>query len=95
MTVINLPEANSGIITDRIGTRYRQDTKLFVLRKRNGGKGDYDYWTCSSEHGTGWCRNPKQSFSPSELTREIWRLIDNGWFVDCEIVELAVMEKDQ
>lgn len=64
-------------------------TKLYVIRQR----GRTLYWTCSTEHGGGWNDGrPKQSFSPSELTRELRRLIDEDWFTDCEILELRTDE---
>lgn len=62
-------------------------TRLFVIRKR----GQDQYWTCSSEHGSGWHdRHPKQAFSPSELAREIRRLIDQGWMAEVVISELRL-----
>ena len=62
-------------------------TRLFVVRKRF----QEQFWTCSSEHGSGWNDgHPKQSFSPSELTREIRRLIDQGWMTDLIVIELTI-----
>jgi hypothetical protein len=58
---------------------------LFVIKK----KGQEQFWACSSEHGSGWCdRHPKQSFTKSELAKEIHRLIDRDWFTDIEILQL-------
>lgn len=63
------------------------NTKLFVIKQR----GRDLFWTCSAEHGSGWnSNNPKQSFSPSELVKEIRRLIDEKWFTDIEVCELIV-----
>ena len=60
-------------------------SKLFVIKQR----GRNLFWTCSAEHGSGWNDgNPKQSFSPSELVKEIRRLIDESWFTDIEVCEL-------
>lgn len=59
-------------------------TKLYIIKKYT----QEQYWTCSTEHSTGWATRPKQAFSPSELTREIRRLIDNDWWCDCTIIEL-------
>lgn len=65
------------------------ETKLFVIKQR----GRNLYWTCSAEHGSGWSEpNPKQSFSPSELVKEIRRLIDEKWFTDIEVLELRIGE---
>ena len=65
-------------------------TKLFVIRQL----GRDLYWNNSAEHGCGWNPgNPKQSFSPSELTKQIRSLIDNEWFTDCEILELHTRGK--
>jgi hypothetical protein len=65
----------------------RQGCGLFVIRQKRTGY----YWTCSSEHGSGWQpKQPKQSFTKSELSKEIYRLIDQGWFVDCDILQLSV-----
>jgi hypothetical protein len=62
-------------------------SRLFVIKKR----GQNQYWNNSSEHGCGWNdRHPKQSFSPSELTKSLRLLIDQGWFVECEIIELRL-----
>ena len=62
-------------------------SRLFVIKKR----GQNQYWNNSSEHGCGWNdRHPKQSFSPSELTKSLRLLIDQGWFVECEIIELQL-----
>lgn len=60
-------------------------TKLYVIKQRDR----HLYWACSTEHGSGWTGPyPKQSFTKSELSKEIFRLIDHGWFVDCEVLEL-------
>ena len=62
--------------------------RLFVIRNGEG-----QYWTCSSEHGSGWHGDqPKQAFSPSELARTIRLLIDQGWWQDCEVLELRHRE---
>jgi len=66
-------------------------TKLFLIRQSANGH----YWTCSSEHGTGWVSVPKQAFSPSELTRNLRLLIDNEWFSTCEILELHIQEVNE
>lgn len=59
--------------------------RLYVIKQ----KGRDLFWACSSEHGTGWHPgHPKQSFSPSELVKEVRRLIDEQWFVDLEVLEL-------
>lgn len=58
---------------------------LFAIKQKNREL----YWNCSTEHGTGWNpHEPKQSFSKSELSREIFNIIDRGYFVDLEILEL-------
>ncbi len=60
-------------------------SKLFVIKQRHREL----YWCCSSEHGSGWNPgNPKQSFSPSELTRELRRFIDDGIWTDVEVLQL-------
>jgi len=75
------------------GAHYRfrphrpSDSRLFVIRK----VGQAQYWTCSPEHGSGWnVLHPKQAFSKSELSKEIFRLIDLGWFCPIEIIELKI-----
>lgn len=69
--------------------------KLFVIeRTASDGKGKL-YWACSTEHGAGWHSGyPKQAFSRSELTAEIRRLIDEGWFCDAMIRELHVRQEE-
>jgi hypothetical protein len=63
------------------------DARLFVIKQR----GRDQFWNCSAEHGAGWNdRHPKQSFSPSELTKEIRRMIDDKTFCDVEILQLAI-----
>lgn len=63
-------------------------TKLFIIKKSN----EESYWNCSSEHGTGWNPHyPKQAFSPSELTKTLRLLIDEGWFIHSEIIELDAL----
>lgn len=60
---------------------------LFVIKK----KGQDQYWACPNAHGSGWCdRHPKQSFTKSELTKEIFRLIEHDWFTDLEILQLYI-----
>jgi hypothetical protein len=60
---------------------------LFVIKQI----GREMYWTCSSEHGSGWQEgDPKQAFTKSELSKEVYRLIDKGWWVDCEIKQLGI-----
>ncbi len=62
-------------------------SRLFVIKRR----GQNQYWNNSAEHGCGWNdSHPKQSFSPSELTAQIRLLIDQGRFVQCEIIELQL-----
>lgn len=62
-------------------------SRLFVIKRR----GQNQYWNNSAEHGCGWNdHHPKQSFSPSELTAQIRLLIDQGRFVQCEIIELQL-----
>jgi hypothetical protein len=64
---------------------------LFVIAKQSGAEAQY--WACSTEHGCGWHPGtPKQSFTKSELSREIFRLIDQGWFADCRILQLSTAE---
>ena len=59
---------------------------LYVIRQA----GRPLYWNCSTEHGCGWNEgHPKQSFSKSELTREIFRMCE-GNFTPIEIVELVL-----
>ena len=48
---------------------------LFTIQLPNGL-----YWICSSEHGSGWTDQPKQTFSKSELCKQIALLIEHGWF---------------
>jgi hypothetical protein len=59
---------------------------LFVIKKLDVDQ----YWACSAEHGTGWTPRPKQSFSPSELVREVRRLIDEGWYQDLQILRASI-----
>jgi hypothetical protein len=59
---------------------------LFVIKKLDVDQ----YWACSAEHGTGWSPSPKQSFSPSELVREVRRLIDEGWYQDVQILRASI-----
>ena len=62
-------------------------SRLFVIKKR----GQNQYWCNSCQHGCGWYdRLPKQSFSPSELTAQLRLLIDEGWFLECEVIELQL-----
>lgn len=64
-------------------------TKLFIIKQR----GRNQFWNCSAEHGSGWSDgHPKQSFSPSELVKEICRLIDEKWFTDIEVCELRLAD---
>lgn len=61
------------------------ELKLFLI-ERPSSSGGPSYWTCSTEHGSGWSPVPKQAFSPSELTAEIRRLIDQGWLGDGDCI---------
>lgn len=62
-------------------------TQLFVIQKA----GRPLFWHCSTEHGCGWHEgHPKQSFSKSELSREIVRMIERGYFTAIEIHELVI-----
>lgn len=63
-------------------------TKLFVICQR----GRNQFWSCNAEHGSGWTDCPKQSFTPSELIKEIRRLIDEKWFTDIEVRELRLTD---
>jgi hypothetical protein len=64
-------------------------TRLFIIERRSGD--ELVYWNCSGEHGSGWNPHyPKQAFSPSELTKTLRLLIDEGWFADCTIRELCL-----
>jgi hypothetical protein len=64
-----------------------QHFPLFVIKQI----GRPMFWTCSSEHGSGWNPGvPKQSFTKSELQKEIFRLIDKGWWIDCEVIQLGI-----
>lgn len=57
---------------------------LFVIRKLD----QEQYWTCSSEHGSGWHPgNPRQSFSPSELATQVGLLAREFWN-DIVIIQL-------
>ena len=58
---------------------------LFVIKMRH----HEEYWTCSSEHGSGWNSRPKQSFSPSELATQVGLLAREFW-CDITIIQLAV-----
>ena len=58
---------------------------LVVIRMRH----QEEYWTCSSEHGSGWNSHPKQSFSPSELATQVGLLARQFW-TDITIIQLAV-----
>ena len=60
------------------------DVSLFIIAQR----GRRMYWTCSTEHGCGWNSVAKQSFSKSELVREIGRMIDDGHFQNIEVLKL-------
>ena len=67
-------------------TAYRR-IGLYVIRKR----GHESYWARSAEHGCGWRDNePGQTFSRTELQKEIGHMIDNKCFVDCEIISVAI-----
>lgn len=69
-------------------------TSLFVIERYNGN-GEFLYWTCSSEHGSGWNpRYPKQAWSRSELANEIRLMIERGTFTDCTIRELSLARWD-
>ena len=62
-------------------------TGLFVIRKLTQPQ----FWQCSTEHGAGWHPGrPKQAFSRSELTAELRRLIDEGWFCSIIIMQLSM-----
>lgn len=63
---------------------------LFVIRTTSKSDAKPQYWSCSTEHGTGWCAQPKQAFTKSELSKEIFQIIDRGWFQSIEIVELQI-----
>lgn len=66
-------------------------TGLFVIRScATSGDGKQQYWSCSTEHGTGWCSVPKQSFTKSELSGQVFDIIEHGHFQDMEIIELRV-----
>lgn len=70
-----------------IGRGIVEKIDLFVIRQSGT---DY-FWNCSAEHGCGWNPGqPKQSFSKSELTREIARMILSNQFVNSEIVRLKL-----
>lgn len=61
---------------------------LFVIKKSDCDQ----YWTCSREHGSGWNpKRPKQSFSKSELSKEIFRMAEAGLGKQrIEIIELEI-----
>lgn len=62
------------------------ETNLFVIERRDVTSMESYYWSCCPEHGTGWNPGtPKQAFSPSELTKTLRQLIDEGWWSDCKI----------
>ena len=61
--------------------------KLYVIRKVDQDQ----YWHCSIEHGAGWHPHyPKQSFSKSELTKQIFSMIEDEVFTDVVILQLYV-----
>ena len=66
-------------------TRSGPQVPLFVIKMRNREQ----YWTCSSEHGSGWNNQPKQSFSPSELATQVGLLAREFW-TDISIIQLSV-----
>ncbi len=60
---------------------------LFIIKKLNAEQ----YWSCSTEHGTGWNPNePKQAFSKSELVHEIHRLAYEGYFTNIAVIQLKI-----
>lgn len=77
------------VLSDKQST----NSGLFVIRScATSGDGKKQYWSCSPEHGAGWCAVPKQSFTKLELSKQIFDLIANGHFQNCEILELRVPE---
>lgn len=68
-------------------------TRLYVIEQANRPDAERVFWNCSTEHGCGWHPgNPMQAFSPSELAKELRRLIDQDWFCDVVVRELTVAE---
>lgn len=63
---------------------------LFVIKKSDCEQ----YWTCSLEHGSGWNPHvPKQAFTKSELSKEVFRITENGLGKQrIEIIELHIKE---
>lgn len=75
------------------GSHYRlivdkpQRCGLFVIRQL----GRKLYWCCSTEHSCGWTEHqPKQAFSKSELSKQVFNMIDRGCWCDIEILELSI-----
>src|ERR1700733_2758795 len=68
----------------------RRGSGLFVIEQLRSDN-DRHFWNCSSEHGCGWNpHHPKQAFSKSELSREIFQMIDRGLFCPIVIRELVM-----
>lgn len=66
-------------------------TRLYVIEQSGRAEHDRVFWSCSSEHGCGWNPgNPKQAFSPSELTAQLRSMIDHGYICDVIVRELFV-----
>lgn len=65
----------------------KTQTNLFLIKQL----GRDLYWTNCREHGCGWSSpKPKQSFSKSELVRELSSIIGWGFFCDVEVLQLKV-----
>lgn len=68
----------------------RRGSGLFVIEQSRTDK-ERVFWNCSTEHGCGWNPgHPKQAFTKSELSREIFRMVDKGLFSTLIIRELVL-----
>lgn len=68
----------------------RRGSGLFVIEQVRSDSERF-FWNCSTEHGCGWhSGHPKQAFSKSELSREIFEMIDRGFFCAVTIRELII-----
>jgi len=68
----------------------RRASGLFVIQMVRSD-GNRHFWTCSTTHGCGWNPDhPKQAFSKSELSREIFQMIDRGRFCPIIIRQLVM-----
>lgn len=65
--------------------------KSNVCAIRDRSRGEWCWWECSAEHGAGWSKRIRQSWTLREARIEARLLFERGWCraEDVEIVELA------